>query len=105
MRELLDEMPLLKTARAKSSRHGAGRVRDSQVFSRDSLLKLFLLPGRAEHEAEIDRAAHRRVARAVRMQLVAWHSCRRIRLKFRLEFARREIERRGIEIDHAVENT
>jgi hypothetical protein len=38
------------------------------------LLKLLVLPGRTEHEAEVDRAAHRRVARAVRMQLVAWPS-------------------------------
>src|SRR5450755_3823243 len=37
-------------------------------------LKLFVLPGRAEHDAEVDRSAHRRVARAVRMQLVAWPS-------------------------------
>ena len=61
------------------------------------------MPGRAEYEAETGRTARRRVARAVRMQLVTWLSRRRIWLKFRLEFTCRGIEHRGVEIAQAVD--
>src|ERR1700726_122118 len=87
--------------------HDVGRqARCARVPVKDAFAVSYIPPDRllSGNRLGIDRQPHRRIARSIRVQLVARTAGRGIGLEFHLQFTGLRIGGDRIEVDHPIEN-